>query len=184
MNPKLFSVIIFSIVLFGCEKINLGRNPDTHSYKYSVLSKIEMTYDTVVQEFTLSDTTFVDTAVFVNSKVIAGDNYVFKYRYTYGDRPDYIDDEYTEFFLIEVPVNEDTFYYESEGLNDLNSAFSYLCYCPRLGLIKADSGTVSGVKIDENSWRLDINARFTGKQDGNPNLFQKTYAISKIFKAE
>ncbi len=184
MSNKLLNVFVLSLIIYGCKKNESNINSDTYSYKYSASSKIETTFDTVINEYTSQDCIYIDTTIFANSEVIAGDNNVFKYFYSYADAPDIADDEYSESILIEIPVLEDTFYYDSDGLNGLNTAFEYSCYCSNLGLIKADSGTISGIKIDDNNWKIKLNARFTGKQDWTDELFQKRFSISEIFKKE
>ena len=184
MSNKILTVIVFSFIIFACEKNESTVKSDIYSYEYSAFSKIKTTFNTLTNEYTLQDSVYIDTTIYVYSEVLTGDNYVFKYKHTYPDDVQIADDEYSETILIEIPTNLDAFTYEGDELNNLNTAFEYDCYCPMLGLIKADSGTISGVRIDDSNWEIELNLRFTGEQGGNTNVFQKRFSISETFKKE
>lgn len=184
MSKKILQVVIFSFVLIACGKNEPTVNSVNYSYEYSTLSKIKITIDTFINEYMIKDSVYIDTVIYANPEVIAGENYVFKYLYEKYNEPGWVDGEYYESILLEIPVSEDNFLYDSDGLKRLNTAFEYYCYCSVLGLIKADSGTISGIKIDDNNWKIELNARFSGEQDGNDNLFQKRFSISEIFKKD
>lgn len=184
MSKKLFPLLLFALVLFACEKDESPLESDTYSYTYSTSSKIETTIDTLVYEYTLQDSAYIDTIISVSSGVVAGENYVFRYTYTYDDELEIVDDEYAESFFIEIPVSGDTFSYDSDELKGLNTAFNYYCFCPTLGLTQADSGRISGVKMDDSHWKIELDARFTGEQDGNNDLFQKRFSFTKVFTEE
>lgn len=184
MIKKLFPWMLFVLVLSACEKDESNVKSDTYSYEYSTLSKIETTIDTFIHEYSWQDSAYIDTMIYASLGVVAGENYVFKYMYTYSDEVEVVDDEYAESFFIEIPVSGDTFSYEGDELEGLNSAFNYYCYCPTLGLTKADSGRISGTKIDDSHWKIELDVRFTGEQDGLDDLFQKRFSFTEVFTAK
>lgn len=181
MITKIIQLVALSMIILSCEENGKDNNSDTYSYEYVTASMIVTKYDTVIHEYTLQDSNYLDTSIFVTSEIKEGDHMVFEYHYIYSDEAQIADDEYSERILLEIPADQESFIYTDEELHELNTTFDYYCFCPLVGLVKADSGIISGKKIDENKWKIEINARFSEQDNNTEYSFEKWITVSEVF---
>lgn len=99
-----------------------------------------------------------NTARFI--QVESGDKRMFSYTYVKNDRANVSDDEYSEFLRFLVDPSLDSFILSFPA--DQASSKAYLqpsCFCqPDVWPIQ--SGTISGEKINENTWELSVDVGY------------------------
>lgn len=95
-----------------------------------------------------------------------GNNLVFECRYTFADDPDIADDEYSETIFFEIRPELSEFSISGSELKDSNAVFGISCYCFDGSYYYINNGTIKGVKIGENEWKINIEvAESTPKRD-------------------
>lgn len=117
--------------------------------------------DTIDDKPVITDeSTFYQNAGFENNEnaitLIAGNELVFM-RVNSFDQPNVFDEQYTEKFAFAVDQNIGNSIDISDGeLQDLNFFYRKSCYCPLTVDTRIKSGTITGTKIDQMKWDLDI----------------------------
>jgi len=95
------------------------------------------------------------------SKIRSGEHLVFTYYFQKEEHPDISDDEYAESIIFEINPNLSTFSYADDELMSVNSYFDKYCFCVIEGSIQISKGTIKGVKIDDQTWNVEIDVTFT-----------------------
>ncbi len=90
----------------------------------------------------------------------SGDNLVFEYRFVGAQRDLVADDEFVETILFEIDPQTNSFSLENSELQTINAFYQQFCFCQQAGSIAIDNGTISGAKIDDDSWQISIDISF------------------------
>lgn len=93
----------------------------------------------------------------ISASVNEGGLLVFEYRYTFEDKPNIADDEYTERLLFQVDADRDEF--TIAGTDELEGAltlFRQYCFCFFEGDLYPENGVITGKKRNENEWEVTI----------------------------
>ncbi|MDP5169830.1 MAG: hypothetical protein NWR72_06270 [Bacteroidia bacterium] len=93
-------------------------------------------------------------------EIINGDKLVFQYQYLKNEKANIADDEYTENIYFEIDPSVDAFSYSGkEELESINLIMQAICFCPVI-IATPQSGSISGKKINDNTWEIDLNVTF------------------------
>ncbi len=101
----------------------------------------------------------------------SGDNRVFVYSYEEKKKRNSDQDPYSDLFAFEVDSNLESFRFTNEQLVDIQFSIWSNCDCPE-NLFVADSGYVSGQRIDEHFWEVLIDVSYR-KYDYRESLSMK-----------
>ncbi|MEL7535175.1 MAG: hypothetical protein AAFN10_27980 [Bacteroidota bacterium] len=100
-----------------------------------------------------------------------GDNRVFVYSYAEKKQKDSDQATYSDLFAFEVDPSLESFRFSNEQLEEIQFSIWSNCDCPE-NLFAADSGYVSGQRIDENFWEVLIDVSYR-KYDFRESLSMK-----------
>lgn len=161
-----FGFFAFCLTLISCST-NLPGELKQYScrsgdctYSFSEKEQIEIVDDTANQY------------IFVDIK--AGDKLVFKYKYTADEEPNIADDEYSENIYFQVDPAAESFSFTDEQLADAKLVIQPICFCPPV-VIEPRSGTLSGTRLDENTWEVTLDATYQLYNETNEISFDKKF---------
>jgi len=83
-----------------------------------------------------------------------GDRQVFRRTFEYNENPAVMDDELREILLFEIDGEATSFTYSGTSLNEANVYYLRSCAFCLPGYHKITSGTLSGMKRNDGSWRI------------------------------
>ncbi|MEL7535174.1 MAG: hypothetical protein AAFN10_27975 [Bacteroidota bacterium] len=118
----------------------------------------------------IEDSTIQST--FIN--IIGGDKIVFKYQYIADDEPNIADDEYLENIYFEIDPDAETFSFTDEQLADANLVIQPVCFCVPI-VIEPRSGILSGERLDDNTWKVTLDASYQIYNETNGISFSKKF---------
>lgn len=101
-----------------------------------------------------------ETSLFF-ANVERGDNIVFEYFFVAEQEDLIADDEYAERIIFEITPSATSFSFTDEELSTPQSFFNRFCFCASLGSVPITSGTISGTKINDTEWDINIDVSFT-----------------------
>jgi len=93
--------------------------------------------------------------------ISVGSSLVFEYTFTAEDNPDLADDEYAERILFQVDPELNSFIFTNEELISTNAYFDKFCFCLIEGSIPLEEGTISGERVNNETWNVTIDVAFT-----------------------
>lgn len=134
-----FLFTAFALLFIGCS--NDDENVDREEYQFYANSTITVNAN--------------DFAEIEN-----GGNLVFEYWFTAEDNPNIADDEYSERIIFEIASDAESFLLTDAGLTTANTYFDKYCFCLIEGSIPIENGTVSGIKVSDTRWDVDIDVSF------------------------
>lgn len=134
-------LILSSLLLLAVSCSNDDNNGDIEEYQFYQNSRI------VVNEFDFAE-------------IENGNNLVFEYRFIADDEPNIADDEYSERIIFEIDSSADSFSLTNEELATANTYFDKYCFCFIDGSIAIENGTLTGTRVNENRWEVNINVSF------------------------
>jgi len=151
---KNYLLVIFTFILFSCHKDESNQD----LYDYSFFDKSELTINS--QEGSYMKYGVIDT----------GENLVFEYRFDkyFENAKAMADAGYFETVRFEIDSDLDKFSYSDEELINIKAVLTKYCYC---GFTPSDlkngnpKGTISGEKISNNKWNININITFYGDEE-------------------
>ncbi len=112
----------------------------------------------------------------VEFTVEAGNQLVFTYEYKKDDSPRIADDEYTENLIFAIDSSLSDFAYTDDQLSSTDLAFIAYCFCiDRTTAIT--SGTLSGLKKDNNHWQIDLDVSFDRAGQTEQRTFSKVFTL-------
>lgn len=129
-------VLILCLSLLGCSQ----NQTDLYFYKYFKNSTIDL--PTTDNSYTAS--------------IISGDKLVFEYTYDLEADPEIPDSQFKETIIFEIDPTLNEFAYSNQELVDSNTYYRQLCFCPTDDSILITNGTISGRKLSERTWEVDI----------------------------
>ncbi|KQC29051.1 hypothetical protein [Flagellimonas eckloniae] len=100
----------------------------------------------------------------------SGQSLVFEYFFTASEEPQVADDEYEERIIFEIDATAESFSMSGDDLTMANTVFDKYCFCDIRGSIPISSGTISGEKISDNSWNIEIDVTFTDYNEESRNI--------------
>lgn len=108
--------------------------------------------------------------------IASGDKLVFTYKYVKNDKENIADDEYTEYIYFEVDPSAESFDFQDSGLSDAALIMNPICFCiPGLGIPL--SGSLSGSKINDNRWQVDLDVVFDWNGDTREGEFSAEFEV-------
>lgn len=151
-NLKLIGLLIFIGIHSSCSSDD--SNQDLYTYTYFDES-----------ELTLASS---DDSYMVYGSIESGENLVFEYIFEAHDEENIADDEYSETIRFEIDPTLEQFSYSDDELLNIKTVFTQYCYC-YFALTDSKNvnpiGTISGEKISENEWKININVTFYGDEE-------------------
>lgn len=162
-NSCLLACFVISLSIFGCRQTGVSpTNCRSGKCTYTIEEnqQIEITGDSIQQ--------------FVN--IISGDKLVFAYEYVKNDKENIADDEYTEYIYFEIDPAAESFNFQDSELSDAALIMRPVCFCvPGLGI--PVSGTLSGSKINDNRWQVDMDVLFDWNGDDWEVAFSAEFEV-------
>lgn len=131
-----FYLLVFSLISLGCS----DNQTEFTTFKYFESSTIETQND----------------PNFFLATIENGNNLVFEYEYVLEADPDIADSGFSETILFEIDPTLNEFTYSNQELVDSNTYYRQLCFCPTDDSILITNGTISGRKLTERTWEIDI----------------------------
>ncbi len=162
-NSFILACILLPLSIIGCRQT--GFSPTNCrdgkcTYTIEANQQIEITGDSIQQ--------------FVN--IISGDKLVFAYEYVKNDKENIADDEYTEFIYFEIEPSSESFDFQDSELSDAALIMRPVCFCvPGLGI--PVSGSLSGSKINNNRWQVDMDVIFDWNGDTREGEFSAEFEV-------
>jgi len=77
--------------------------------------------------------------------------------------------------IFEIDSSLESFELSGDDLSAAKTYFRQSCFCEELGSLIASGGSIKGTKLNENSWRIDLQMNFVLR--GNT----ETRTISGVF---
>jgi len=138
-------LFIFCFLLFSCNQSddNHGEDPEDSAENYQTF------FDN--SKLTLSPTELPQR---LDLEVTTGNKLVFKFLNFEDPLPDAVDDEQTTIVYFEIDPEATKFKLEGEDFNEANAVIG-LGASIRI-LKKISEGSITGIKISENEWRIDL----------------------------
>lgn len=152
MNRALYTSFVLALILSACSK----KGEASYAYRFYEDKELLIESDTngYMQYASLQD----------------GQNRVFEYQYTAQDEEYISDDEYSEFIRFEIDPALSSFTYQDSGLISINAVFTKVCFCGfpyEKEKDLAPSGSISGERISESQWDIDMDLTFYGNEHKN-----------------
>jgi hypothetical protein len=94
-------------------------------------------------------------------RIVDGEKTVFKFKFNTPEDILIPDANYVEAILFEIDSGTGDFFIKEDQLSNHNVLFGKLCLCTGQGYHRVESGCVKGEKLDENTWKVDINISLT-----------------------
>lgn len=91
--------------------------------------------------------------------IVSGDKLVFTYKYVKNDRENIADDEYTEYIYFEIDPSVESFDFQDSELSSSGLIMNPICFCIP-GNWTPVSGSLSGSKINDERWQVDLDVVF------------------------
>lgn len=135
MRSNYFFLILI-LICIGCS----DNQDEFYLYKYFQNSTIE-----------LPETNNSNTA-----SIIDGNKLVFEYTYELEGDPEIPDSQFKEIIIFEIDPSLEEFSYTNQELVDINTYYRQLCFCPTDDSILITTGSISGRKLSETTWDIDI----------------------------
>lgn len=158
---KKYLLLLFLSFILSC-----STNNDEGIYKYEFFKNSELSISQIEGSYMKYGT------------ISTGDNLVFKYTFIKDDEKQIADDEYAEFILFEVDSNLDSFLIEGTDLESSKAILTKSCFCyfPDGDDEKnvAPSGSISGEKIANNKWRINLDVSFYSDEN---RMFEATFVL-------
>lgn len=101
-----------------------------------------------------------------------GKNWVFKYYFAAKESEMVADDEYTEYFMMELPPQKGKSFKVTGDLSKYNMVFSKSCFCRDSGPRRVTAGTMKGRKTNKG-WEIELVLSIPSR-DGKGSPEQKT----------
>lgn len=161
-NSIILSLTSIALSLAGCKQT--GVNPTNcreGKCTYTILANQQITIDT-------SD------SLWQNVDIMTGDQLVFEYEYVQRDNDRIADDEYTERIYFEIDPEIDSFSFRDAELAEVNLVMQPICFCiPTLGT--PISGTLTGEKLSETAWKVEMDVTFDQDQFTSATSFDAVF---------
>lgn len=162
-NSCLLACAFVCLSIFGCRQTGVSPTncrSGKCTYTIEANQQIEITGDSIQQ--------------FVN--IVSGDKLVFAYEYVKNDKENIADDEYTEFIYFEIDLSVESFDFQDSELSDAALIMRPVCFCvPGLGI--PVSGSLSGSKINDNRWQVDMDVIFDWNGDIREGEFSAEFEV-------
>lgn len=144
MKYLTYCLLILSLISLGCS----DNQTEFTTFKYFESSSIQTQND----------------PNFFLASIENGNNLVFEYKYVLEADPDIADSGFSETILFEIDPSLEEFTYRDQELEGINTYYRHICFCESIESILVNSGSISGTKINNNSWNIDININFRYEQ--------------------
>ncbi len=106
----------------------------------------------------------------------AGKMWVFQYSYTASEYPEITDDEYTESFSFQLaPPKGNSFRISGKGIAAANSIFQKSCFCADRGYFRIKEGTITGTKLNNSTWVVNVEITVPPKGDLSIGSIKKKF---------
>lgn len=162
-NSFILACILLPLSIIGCRQTGVSpTNCRSGKCTYTIEEnqQIEITGDS--------------TGQYVN--IISGDKLVFAYEYVKNDKRNIADDEYTEYIYFEIDPSVESFDFQDSELVDAALVMHPVCFCvPGLGI--PVSGSLSGSKINNNRWQVDMDVIFDWNGDTREGEFSAEFEV-------
>ncbi len=140
--------LLILLVAFSCS----DNNGDRYSFSFTEDSLLE-----IVQN---------EGSYMLWANVTNGDNLVFQYEFHAEDDENIADDEYSEFIKFELNPDLTEFEYDTTELSNIKLTLTQSCFC---GFFDEEKdmppvGTISGTKLSQNRWLINIDVTFYGDE--------------------
>lgn len=77
-------------------------------------------------------------------------------------------------FAFEVNKNQDTFSLNDKQIFTANGLYIQACRCPDQGIMRLEEGEISGKRLDQNTWQVEVDVFVSGRKTGKRYHFQFT----------
>ncbi len=143
-NTIFYLILITNFVWYGCSN---------NQSEYTLLKYYEN-----------SSIQTQDDPNFFLATVENGNNLVFEYEYVLEADPDIADSGFSETILFEIDPSLEEFSYTDQQLEGIKTYYRHICFCASIESILVNSGSISGTKINNNLWNIDININYRYEQ--------------------
>ena len=142
------SIILVLLVLCSCDVLEKDTTEKTYSFSYQQDRQIVV--DTTQEQWSEDS-----TRTLLNANMQPGNDLVFRYKYRETPPKNVLDGGFSEELLIQVPASSKQFKFTDYELKQAPIYYKRGCFCPRIGSLNADSGHISGQKINPNMWKIN-----------------------------
>lgn len=145
---------LFFLVL-SCELSENNKFEETYTYSFQKDKQIVV--DTTARQITDDS-----TATTISISLQPGNDLVFHYEKRVTPPPEVMDGGSITTVYFQVPPNTEQFMYEGKELTNANVYFMQSCFCPIIGALKVESGTLEGQKLSDNLWSISASLQPEG----------------------
>lgn len=152
---KLFLVGFISLLIVSCD---LSKNEEfEETYTSSFQQDKQIVVDTTERQITEDST---QTMLRVSSQ--SGNDLVFHYEKRVTPPPTVMDGGSITTIYFQIPSGTEKFRWEGDELTNANVFFQRSCFCPIIGALKVENGTIEGQKLSENLWSVSASLQAEG----------------------
>lgn len=115
-------------------------------------------------------------------EIVSGENLVFEYIIFKDPYPLMVDDETTEYLYFETDAELTELDIETTTFEDFKVTYGIFCFCGKTGYFPADSGVITGEKIEPAQWQisLDVTNTYTIGEDEVITQYLQDSGIFKL----
>lgn len=123
-----------------------------------------------------------DNPNFFLALIEGGNNLVFEYTYVLEADPEIADSGFSETLIFQIDPTLEEFSFSNNELESLNTYYRQICFCVNSESILLNTGTISGTKVNSNTWNISIDVSIP--ISGNPTATPIQLELSGLFSLE